>query len=189
MMSAQGVTMGGGGAGEINPQVARALQEQSQGLASQEYGNAYNRYNNDQLNTFNMLMGVSGAGQGVTNQMANAGQQYATNTGNLNTGLASSQLNAQMAADAQPSMFDNLLQAGITAAPLLMSDIRTKENISPVGEEKGHKIYEFSYIGDPRRFIGVMAQEVQETVPDAVKEIDGVLHVDYGMLGLEMREA
>ena len=131
-LSAQGVTLGGGGVGEINPQVARAMQELNQNLASQEYGNAYNRYNADQANIFNRLMGVSGMGQGTAVQLANTGQQYATNTSNLNTGLAQAQLEAQMAADAQPSMFDTLLNAGTqlgSAYLLAGSDRRIKENI------------------------------------------------------------
>lgn len=115
-MAAQGVTLGGGGFGEINPQAYRALDEQSQGLASQEYGNAYGRYVNDQLNTFNMLMGASGSGQQVTGQMANAGQNYATNVGNLQTGLAQAQYQANQANQGGGSMFGSLLGAGVGAA-------------------------------------------------------------------------
>ena len=114
-MAAQGVTLGGGGFGNINPQVAKALQEQSQGMASQEYGNAYNRYTQDNLNQYNMLAGLAGYGQVGLSNMTNAGSQFATNSGNLTTGLASAQMNAQMAADAQPSMFGSLLGAGVGA--------------------------------------------------------------------------
>lgn len=114
-MSAQGVTLGGGGYGEINPQVARAMEEQSQGLASQEYGNAYGRYVADQQNIYNRLMGASRMGQGATGQMAGAGQQYATNVGNLQTGLAGAQQQAAIAEASQPSMFSQVLG---TVAPL-----------------------------------------------------------------------
>jgi hypothetical protein len=115
-MSAQGVTLGGGGFGEINPQVARALQEQSQGLASQEYGNAYGRYNADQQNVFNRLMGVSGMGQGAAGQLAGAGQAYGTNVGNLTTGLAGAQANAAAAQAAQPSMLSQIICPMATVA-------------------------------------------------------------------------
>ena len=111
-MAAQGVTLGGGGYGEINPQAYRAMQELNQGLASQEYQSAYNRYVNDQLNTFNMLTGASGLGTQVTGQMSGAGQNYATNVGNLQTGLASAQMNAQLAQASRPSMFGSLLGLG-----------------------------------------------------------------------------
>lgn len=108
-MAAQGVTLGGGGYGEINPQAARALQELNQNLASQEYGNAYQRYTADQLNKFNMLMGAAGMGQGTTGIMAGAGQNYANYAGNAMQDLAGAQLNAQMASGGGGSMFSNLL--------------------------------------------------------------------------------
>lgn len=114
-MAAQGVTLGGGGYGEINPQAYRAMEELNQNLASQEYGNAYNRYVQDQLNTFNMLTGAAGMGQGSTGILATGGQNYANNVGNLQTGLAGAQLNAQMSQQAQPSMFGSLLGAGAGA--------------------------------------------------------------------------
>jgi hypothetical protein len=113
-MAAQGITLGGGGYGEINPQAYRAMEELNQGLASQEYQNEYNRYVGDQLNTFNMLMGASGSGQQATGQMAAGGQNYATNVGNLQTGLASAQYqNAQ--ANQGGSMFGSLLGMGAGA--------------------------------------------------------------------------
>lgn len=112
-LAAQGVTLGGAGYGEINPQAYRYMTDLNQNLAAQEYGAARDRYVQDQLNTFNMLMGASGMGQGSTGIMAQSGQNYATNVGNLQTGLASAQLNAQMAGQAQDSsMFGSLLGLG-----------------------------------------------------------------------------
>lgn len=114
-MAAQGVTLGGAGYGEVNAPAAQALMDYSQGLASQEYQNEYNRYVNDQLNTFNMLMGASGSGQQATNQLAQQGQVYATNVGNLQTGLASAQYQAEQASASRPSMFGSLLGMGAGA--------------------------------------------------------------------------
>ncbi len=117
-MAAQGVTLGGGGVGEINPQVAQAIQDYSQGLASQEYGNAYNRYNADQQNVYNRLMGASNVGQNATGIMANSGQNYATNTGNITMNLAQAQTQAAQAAAANKgggSMFGTLVGGGIGA--------------------------------------------------------------------------
>ena len=108
-MAAQGVTLGGGGYGEINPQAYQAMQELNQDLASQEYGNAYSRHTNDQLNKFNMLMGASGMGQGATNTMAGSGQNYAQNVGQSYTDLAGAQLNAQLAKPKSGGMFGTLL--------------------------------------------------------------------------------
>lgn len=115
-MAAQGVTLGGGGYGEVNPQAYRAMEEMSQGLASQEYGNAYNRYVQDNLNTFNMLTGAAGQGQGSTGILATGGQNYATNVGNLTTGLASAQFQADQASQSSGGgMFGQLLGAGAGA--------------------------------------------------------------------------
>ena len=63
------------------------------------------------------------------------------------------------------------------------SDIRIKENIVPDGTTyNGHNVYHFNFIGDEVRRSGVMAQEVEQTNPDAVVEIDGIKHVNYGAL-------
>lgn len=88
--------------------------------------------------------------------------------------------NQQMAA--RQSLFGGLLGLG---GSLLMSDERTKENVEPVGELKGHKLFEYNYKADPtkKRHIGVMAQKVEKKRPDAVHtRSDGVKLVDYGAL-------
>jgi hypothetical protein len=78
--------------------------------------------------------------------------------------------------------------AGGFASLFAMSDKNLKESIVPVGKENGHHIYEFNYIGKPERYIGVMAQEVQETHPEAVHEVDGYLAVNYDAIGVKMRQ-
>jgi hypothetical protein len=67
----------------------------------------------------------------------------------------------------------------------MLSDERLKEGVSLVGNEKGHNIYEFNYLGEDTKYRGVMAQEVQRINPDAVTEIDGYLAVNYDMIGLK----
>jgi hypothetical protein len=67
------------------------------------------------------------------------------------------------------------------------SDVRMKENITPVGTEKGFNIYEFNYLGGTQRYQGVLAHEVYETHPEAVGEREGFLTVNYDMLGIKMR--
>jgi hypothetical protein len=51
----------------------------------------------------------------------------------------------------------------------------------------GISIYRFRYKGsDPRTYVGVMAQEVENIRPDAVsRDPDGYLRVNYDRLGLE----
>lgn len=66
------------------------------------------------------------------------------------------------------------------------SDKRMKKNIKKVGKLKGHNLYEYDYkdkTGIPGHHIGVMAQEVEKTRPDAVvKNGDGMRMVKYGQL-------
>lgn len=69
------------------------------------------------------------------------------------------------------------------------SDIRTKENIIPIGVENGYPLYEFNYIGIPTRFIGVMAQDVEQLMPEAVSERGGFKTVDYNKIGVRFRES
>ena len=72
------------------------------------------------------------------------------------------------------------------------SDRRLKENIKEVSVDQrtALSLYEFNYIGDDtRKFIGVMADEVELSYPDAVMTTDlGFLAVDYDALGIEFKE-
>lgn len=75
-----------------------------------------------------------------------------------------------------------------TAMPWLTSDEQLKENIKPLGKENGHNIYEFNYKGEPQKYIGVLAQEVRLTHPEAVKAHEsGYLMVNYDAIGVRMR--
>ena len=69
----------------------KALAEYGQGFASNEYGNAYNRFTNDQSNRFNRLSSIAGMGQNATNANAAAGQNYAGQVSNNIIGNANAQ--------------------------------------------------------------------------------------------------
>lgn len=60
----------------------------NQGLASDEYTNAFNRFQTNRSNKLNPLQSLAGVGQTTTNQIANAGQTYANNVGNAMMGAA-----------------------------------------------------------------------------------------------------
>jgi hypothetical protein len=76
--------------------------------------------------------------------------------------------------------------AGLTA----LSDIRTKENIKAIGWlPNGLPVYEFEYKKEFKdqaghgKHIGVMAQEVEKVIPNAViTRADGYKAVNYGAL-------
>lgn len=63
---------GGGGGGTL-----KSLMNYGQNMASQEYSNAYNRFNEDRTRRFNRLSSLAGIGQTANSQVANAGQNYA----------------------------------------------------------------------------------------------------------------
>ena len=71
---------------------------------------------------------------------------------------------------------------GLGQIASMFSDVRVKENIVPDGKFKGHNAYQYNYIGDNVRRRGVMAQEVEQTRPDAVGEVGGIKYVNYGEL-------
>jgi hypothetical protein len=70
-----------------------------------------------------------------------------------------------------------------------MSDIRAKHAITELGRlANGLGFYRFSYLGSDQAYVGVMAQEVEAMMPDAVvRGSDGYLRVLYGKLGFPMQ--
>jgi hypothetical protein len=151
---------------------------------------------------------------GLSSQLGSAGQQSAMAPGNqfmqgfgagastigqgrsmLQSGLGNI-LDAQgraYAASAGQSGLDvgGLLQGG-AAMYTAFSDRRLKQDIELVGRDERTMLplYEFAYKSDPsRRFLGVMADEVEAYMPEAVRESeDGYKFVNYAMLGIEMVE-
>jgi hypothetical protein len=69
------------------------------------------------------------------------------------------------------------------------SDIALKHDVVLLGHlANGLGYYRFSYIGSSKPYVGVIAQEVQSLVPEAVtRGPDGYLRVHYEQLGLKLR--
>jgi hypothetical protein len=69
------------------------------------------------------------------------------------------------------------------------SDIALKHNIILLGRlNNGVGFYRFSYNGSDRAYVGVMAQEVREVMPEAVaRGRDGFLMVFYNKLGVNLQ--
>lgn len=66
----------------------KAAQDYGQGLASQEYGNAYQRFRDYQDTMYNKLSGMSNQGMGAVNTGINQGQNYADQMGTIYGNLA-----------------------------------------------------------------------------------------------------
>jgi hypothetical protein len=73
--------------------------------------------------------------------------------------------------------------AGVLAGAVL-SDARVKRDVVRIGELRpGIGLYQFRYAWSEQVHVGVIAQEVERVVPDAVSAgADGYLRVDYGLL-------
>jgi len=67
--------------GLISGNALRAATQYGQEMGSQEYQNAYNRYQTNRSNQLNPLQSLMGAGQTATNTMGQAGQNYANQAG------------------------------------------------------------------------------------------------------------
>jgi hypothetical protein len=67
--------------GLISGNALRAATAYGQEMGSQEYQNAYNRYQTNRSNQLNPLQSLMGAGQTATNTMGQAGQNYANQAG------------------------------------------------------------------------------------------------------------
>jgi len=150
---------------------------------------------------------------GLSSQLGTAGQQAAMAPGSqYMQGLAQGSSTVGAGQQMQLSGLGNIMQTqgnmyaasmnqsdpvmgligtGIGAYAAL-SDRRLKQDIELVGrdERTGLPLYEYAYKSDPsRRFLGVMADEVEAYMPEAVGESeDGYKFVNYAMLGIEMVE-
>lgn len=109
-------------------------------------------------------------------------------------GLINNQYQGQMAnwqqqMQGRNQMMGGLFGLGASLASVLpfgamLSDERTKENVEPLGVEvEGNPVYAYEYKHDPgTRHVGVMAQDVARTRPDAVVPMGGLLGVNYRKL-------
>ena len=68
------------------------------------------------------------------------------------------------------------------------SDINLKHDIVPVGHlANGLGLYRFSYTDSDKVYVGVLAQEVERVMPDAVRRApNGYLQVNYARIGVPM---
>lgn len=161
-------------------------QARQQAIQEQEF------FRTEPLSYLNMLRN---GGQATMPQFQAPGSQQATTGPDIlgaTNGMYQNQLGAY---NAQQAGSNNLMNGlfGLGGAAMLaptgtfsglaglFSDRRLKTNIKRIGEYHGHNVYEYDIFG--RHEIGVMAQEVMRTRPDAVAvHPSGFLMVNYGAL-------
>ena len=103
--------------GMISGQTMKGMQDYAQGSASQEFNNAFNRYQTNRSNQLNPLQSLSGGGQTATNLINTAGQNYANQAGQAYMGAGAARASAYMdAGDARASAYmgqANAISSGI----------------------------------------------------------------------------
>lgn len=158
--AAKGGAMSGG--------TMKALARYGQDFASNEYTNAYNRFNNDRDQRFNKLSGLAGTGQSSASQMANSGMQAGQQVAQNQIGVGNAQAANIMG---QQNRLTNMIGQGAGAAAMFC-DERLKTDIEPVSREDLQELkdkvraYKFKYKDQSHGegdFIGVMAQQLEGT--------------------------
>jgi len=183
----------------INLDTTANAQQYNQALQSGQFGNTAQQQALAQaissrqmpLNEITALMSGSqiqnpqfGAYQGANVQAAPIANATAQ-TGQYNQNIYNQQVGS---ANAQNAGLFQLGGAGLSAygmmnaAPLAFSDRRLKSNIKRIGTHKlGIGIYEYDIMG--KHEIGVMAQEVEKVMPEAIgRHHTGYMMVDYGRI-------
>ena len=106
--------------GLLSGATLKALQNYGQESASQEYQNAYNRFNADQTNQYNRLSNLVGIGQNAAAQTGNAGTQTAQAIANNTMQGANAQSAGTIAAgNKQANAFGALLSGGLMAGKFM----------------------------------------------------------------------
>jgi hypothetical protein len=151
--------------------------------------------------------GATASGNAAGQNAQSAGQNYMGNmaigAGTIGQGQnmriqgLSSVLNAQTNAyvnsnDSFLGDVGGLLGGAASVYTAFGSDRRLKENVREIGVDQrtALTLYEFNYKTDPdKKFVGVMADEVELVYPEAVTtREDGFKAVYYEMLGIEFKE-
>lgn len=107
--------------------------------------------------------------------------QQAQFYGNIAEGIGAGAGGSSSTSTPGPSLASTIFGGlGALGSIYSMSDKRMKENIKPVGKLKdGQTVYSYNFKGHPQTQIGLIAQEVEKTHPEAVKDIGGLKAVDY----------
>lgn len=176
--------------------------KQATDYVNQMYSNNFNQIQDRGLNAATTGINAQNYAMGLGGQLISQGDQNQLNALGQ-TGLLSDQGFSNINKNVGATLAPQYGYSGLIGGPVMMggggssvdmgggvtegtltamglSDARMKENIHKVGKlDNGLNVYSYNYIGQPSTYIGVMAQEVEVTNPDAVSELDGIKFVDY----------
>lgn len=113
----------------------KALQDRAANVANQYAGDAYNRWNNDKTTQYNMLAGLSGAGQTASNAVASSGANAANAISNTQTGVGNSRAASSIAGA-------NSLTGGLNS---ISNYYQTQNLLSQLGSNRNSNSYNNSW--------------------------------------------
>jgi hypothetical protein len=127
---------------------------------------------------------VNAGAKGMTSGLSAAGQifgQMGKQASSLWNEQATAKYNADKAAsDSNAETWGAVISV---VAMVAMSDRRLKKNVQRIGRTaKGVPMYRFQYLGGDVYYEGPMADEVEQLVPEAVRDIGGYKAVDYSLI-------
>lgn len=120
-------------------------------------------------------------GEGISQKITADGEGTITITGNV--AAEGTITSGEVVADNVSS--DTVDVSTLNVAEInAISDRRLKENITRVESFELDKLgtYTYNFIGDKRERVGLIAQEVQKVIPQAVTEVNNHLTIDYNAI-------
>lgn len=154
----------------------KALTRFGQDTASQEFGNAYNRFNADRDRRYGRLSTLAGYGMNAAGANSSAAQNYGNTVAGNQIGLGNANAAAQIGdANRNAQMFNGIIGAGGQAAgaAIMACDRRLKTDIEPVSKEDLAELracirpFRFRYRNPEKfgqgEFIGPMAQDLEKS--------------------------
>jgi Chaperone of endosialidase len=158
------------------------------GLAANQQGFAQGMANN--LAPINTINAIRTGSQVQNPNYVNSAAQANTNAADL-TGAAQQSYNANLAAtNAANQQTSNFYGGLMGLGGAIFSDERLKENVKKVGAlDNGLNLYSYNYKDGydlpEGKQVGVMAQEVEKLIPEAIIEMaNGFKAVNYALLGV-----
>lgn len=151
----------------------KALTKYGQDFASNEFNNAYNRFNADRDRRFNRLASLAGAGQTANSQVAQGGMNYANQAGANMVGIGNAEAANHIGrANRMNQWMDRSEDMMMKGAGMMFSDARLKTDIEEVDPKDLRELkaaikpYLFRYKNDAHgegEWLGIMAQDIEKT--------------------------
>ncbi len=190
----QGIPLGSEGYNEALNRLEQSQGKQYVDLSQASIATA-EQQRQQRFNEISSLLGnaqIGGTNFGEYNPQFSGLDLFGAEQAGIERNFQASQLSKQLKAQQTQAIIGAVGSLGGAAGgAFAASDKDLKENIEFVDNQNGFNRYKFNYKSDPEtRYIGVMAQEVQEIMPEAVAmSSDGYLMVNYDKIGIQMVEA